>query len=245
MPEPTSGLRSWRRQTWSFNTERRRAWVARQAAATPWGSRVLDVGAGVGQYRSLFAHCEYRTQDFGLEPATTGKYTPLDYECDITAIPVPDGTFDVILCTEVLEHVPEPIRALREMARILRPGGRMLLTAPLGSHLHQEPFHFYGGYTPHWYQRFLPEEGCDVESIEANQGFFSFFGQEALRFNEYLRPRNTRRLGAARTAVLSMLWLVSWPIAQALPVLGAALDRLNLETIATVGYHVAAVKRAR
>jgi SAM-dependent methyltransferase len=243
MPDTPSALRAWRRQTWAFNTERRREWVAHQAAATPAGSRVLDVGAGVGQYRSLFRHCDYRTQDFGLEPDTAGKYTPLDYECDIAAIPVSDGAFDVILCTEVLEHVPEPIRAIREMARILRPGGRMLLTAPLGSHLHQEPYHFYGGYTPHWYRRFLPLEGCDVQSIEPNQGFFSFFGQEALRFSAYLSPRNTRRLGAGRWMALSLLWLGTWPVAQALPVLGAALDTLKLEGIATVGYHVVAVKR--
>jgi SAM-dependent methyltransferase len=146
------------------------------------------------------------------------------------------------LCTEVLEHVPEPIAALQEMVRILKPGGRLLITAPLGSHLHQEPFHYYGGYTPHWYARFLPQSGCSVTSIEANSGFFSFFGQEAQRFAEYLHPSRTRRLGTARSALLTLLWLVSLPAAQLLPLVGSVLDRWGLERIATVGYHVMAVK---
>ena len=241
----TGDLRAWRRRTWSFNTERRREWVAGQAARTPSGARVLDVGAGIGQYRPLFEHCDYRAHDFGLEPATAGHYTTLDFQSDIAAIPVPDGSFDVVLCTEVLEHVPEPIAALREMARILKPGGRLLITAPLGSHLHQEPYHFYGGYTPHWYERFLPEAGCAVTSIEANGGFFSFFGQEAQRFAEYLHPRRTRRLGLARSMALTPLWLLSLPAAHVLPLVGSVLDRWELERIATVGYHVVAVKQER
>jgi len=243
MRELMTGLRTWRRRTWAFNTECRREWVARQAASLPAGSRVLDVGAGIGQYRRFFSHCDYRAHDFGLEPATAGQYTALDYQSDITAIPVPDGSFDAVLCTEVLEHVPEPIAAVKELARILRPGGSLLISAPLGSHLHQEPYHFYGGYTPHWYSRFLPEAGCDVRAIESNAGFFSFFGQEAQRFSEYLRPRHTRRLGVRRSLAATSVWIVMLPASHLLPLVGRTLDRWDLERIATVGYHVVAVKR--
>jgi SAM-dependent methyltransferase len=243
MPGLSGELRAWRRRTWSFNTERRREWVARQAAMVPEGAHVLDVGAGVGQYRQLFAHCDYRAHDFGLEAGTQGQYTNLDYRSDITALPVPDAAFDVVLCTEVLEHVPEPIAALAEIVRILRPGGSLLLSAPLGSHLHQEPYHFYGGYTPYWYARFLPAAGCDITSVESNCGFFSFFGQEALRFSHYLRPRHTRQLGFPRRMFLTGVWIAALPACQLLPMLGSLLDRWDLERIATVGYHVVAVKR--
>ncbi len=227
---------------WSFNTRLRRTWVAEQAARIPAGARVLDVGAGVGQYRPLFAHCEYKAQDFAQEPGTIDKYTRLDYVSDITAIPVEDGSFDVVLCTEVLEHVPEPIKAVQEMARILRPGGRLLLSAPLGSLLHQEPYHYYGGYTPHWYRKYLPQFGLRIEALERNRGFFSLFGQEAQRFASLIDPRRTTRHPLA-WPLLTLLWLVTLPLCRLVfPALGPALDRLRLEEMATVGYHILATK---
>ncbi len=134
----------------------------------------------------LFNHCKYETQDFAQYDGykgPEGQYAHIDYVSDITSIPVPDSSFDVILCTEVLEHVPRPIEALQEMVRITRPGGRLFLTAPLGSGLHQEPYHFYGGYTDHWYRKFLTEFDCDVVSIEPNHGFFAHLAQECARFS--------------------------------------------------------------
>lgn len=234
-------LRRWRHRVWGFNTYCRRDWVAAEAAKLPAGTRVLDVGAGSGQYRRLFDHCEYRTHDFGQEPSSS--YTSLDYESDITAIPVPDDAFDAVLCTEVLEHVPEPIRAVREMARLVRPGGRILLTAPLGSWLHQEPYHFYGGYTPHWYRKFLNEAGCDVEAVIPNEGFFSFLGTEVQRFRLFTHPSQTRRLPLGSRVIVTLLWVCSIALSEIIPPLGRWMDRLNLESIATTGYHVAAVKR--
>jgi ubiquinone/menaquinone biosynthesis C-methylase UbiE len=180
------------RRIYAFNQYERDRWVAAQAAKVAPSSRVLDVGAGSCPYRNLFAHCEYKTHDFAqLQPdQLLGRqgYGAIDYISDILSIPVPDASFDVILCTEVLEHVPEPIRAVQEFARILKPGGKLLLTAPLGSGLHQEPYHFYGGYTPHWYHKFLKEAGFESITIEPNGGFFKHYGQESLRFVTLLAP---------------------------------------------------------
>lgn len=227
-----------------FNKSGRDKWMVIQAAKIRPGSRVLDVGAGTGPYRHLFSHCEYKSHDFAQEPSTIGRYTALDYQSDVLAIPVPDASFDVVLCTEVLEHVPEPIRAVREMARILRPGATLLLTAPLGAFLHQEPYHFYGGYTPHWYRKFLPEAGLSVVSIERNRGFFSWFGQEAQRFHALIDPRRTLRTGW-RWPLLVALWLVTLPICRLFfPLLGKSLDGAGLERMATTGYHVVARKPA-
>jgi len=109
---------------------------------------VLDVGAGSCPYRGLFAHCEYRAQDLAPlrgDQLRHGAYGQLDYVSDLAAIPVPDGSFGAVLCTEVLEHHPEPITVVKELARILEPGGKLILTAPLGSGIHQEPYHYYGG----------------------------------------------------------------------------------------------------
>lgn len=238
----TDGLRDWYRHVYDFNYYNRDQWVESWAARVPRGAVVLDVGAGPGKYRPLFAHCDYRAHDFAQEPGTIGRYTRLDYESDVTAIPVPDGSVDVILCTEVLEHVSEPILAVKEMARILKVGGILLLTAPLGSFLHQEPFHFYGGYTPHWYHKFLTEAGFSVRSIDPNQGFFSWCAQEAYRFKELTHPRNTARLNTVKRLGTSLVWVAALPITWILAPIAHWLDGLGLEQTATVGYHVCAVR---
>lgn len=231
------------RRIYTFNRSERDRWVALQAAKVPAGSRVLDVGAGSCPYRALFSHCEYRTHDFKqLRPdqvlGAVG-YGALDYVSDILAIPVPDASFDVILCTEVLEHVPEPVRVIAEFARILKPGGKLILTAPLGSGLHQEPFHFYGGYTPYWYRHFLPAAGFEQVSVEPNGGFFKHYGQESIRFAIMLAPRR----GAVGRIVWLPLWLLTLPWFLVIsPILGYILDGLDKSHGFTVGYHVTALR---
>lgn len=158
------------------------------AKEIPPGSKVLDLGAGKCPYKHLFSHSDYKTQDFTQYNGTADgllkdswEYGTIDYVCDATVIPVADATFDVILCTEVLEHVPEPILVLKELSRLLKPGGYAFITAPLGSGLHQQPFHFYGGYTPHFYKKFLTDFGCEIKSIEPNGRFFALLSQEIER----------------------------------------------------------------
>ena len=246
----TSGLLGeWGREALGYNTYRRRQRVRplRPAALARvvWSSTLAPARR---QYREFFSHCEYRTHDFGQEPGSIGHYTRLDYESDICAIPVADDTFDVVLCTEVLEHVPQPIDAIREMTRILRPGGTMLLSAPLGSILHQQPYHYYGGYTPYWYRRFLDMAGCDVVEIERNRGFFSLLGQETRRFRSHVWAGARGEVGAAgplARLALFALAVASLPFAYGLPAIGGWLDSLDLETTATAGYHVVATKRPR
>jgi SAM-dependent methyltransferase len=236
------------RRIYAFNQTERDRWVAKQAAAVPEGARVLDVGAGSCRYRGLFQHCHYQTQDFAqLPPAELGiglTYGRIDYVSDILAIPVPDGSFDVVLCTEVLEHVSEPILAAREFARILRPGGRLLLTTPLGSGLHQEPYHFYGGYTPYWFDKHLQEAGFAKLTVQANGGFFKHYGQESQRFSVLLHPRRLAGVGGITRALLACLWVATLPwFYVIMPALCYFLDGLDEHRGFTVGYHVIAERR--
>ena len=242
----------WRRllsrsELFSFNVVRRDQWIAQQAAQLPAGTNILDVGAGSCPYRSLFSHCEYRTQD--LVPLRDdqlrhGGYGQIDYVSDLAAIPVPDGSFGAILCTEVLEHHPEPIQVVMEFARILRPGGRLILTAPLGSGLHQEPYHYYGGYTPWWYTRFLTGAGFEDLHIVANEGSFRFFAQEAIRFVQSTSP--FRLVAPISVRLLwAPFWLTLAPfLAVIVPLSCKCLDRFDHERRFTVGYHVTATRSA-
>lgn len=240
-------LRSWLKASplFAFNLVNRDRWVAEQAASLAPGTRVLDMGAGSCPYRPLFAHCRYETQDFaglGDTQLRHGGYGEIDYRCDIADVPVADAQFDAILCTEVLEHVADPAKVLREMARLLKPGGRLMLTAPLGSGIHQEPYHYYGGYTPYWYREFLGAAGFGNISVVANAGSFKFFAQEAIRFAQTTRPF---RLGMPLP--LELLWLPCWVLlapllALAVPLACHVLDRYDREQRFTVGYHVTAIR---
>lgn len=230
---------------YSFNIVARDRWIARQAAALPAGTRVLDVGAGSAPYRGLFVHCEYRTQDLAQlkgDQLRDGGYATLDYVCDAVSMPIPDASFGAVLCTEMLEHHPRPIDVVREIARVLEPGGKLILTAPLGSGIHQEPYHYYGGYTPFWYERFLVEAGFEALHVEPNHGTLRHCAQEALRFLRITRPF-ALRMPLAAELVWAPLWLLMAPVlGGVLPAAAKLMDRFDSEQHFTVGYHVTATR---
>lgn len=176
---------------WPLNNESNRhravrAWLA----SLPPGLSLLDAGAGVQRYRDAAAHLDYTSQDFGDYKggeAFGDRDSPVwdasrcDLLCDITEIPVEDGRFDAILCTEVFEHLPEPQRALHELARVLKPGGRMLLTAPFRSLYHQDPYFFFSGFSRYWYQHHAAACGLVIEAIEPNGDYYGDVAQELVR----------------------------------------------------------------
>ena len=159
----------------AYNRMRRDGWLTKQANMIAEGSKVLDIGAGGCPHREKFNHCEYFTQDFiqlsDSQIQNQEGYGKIDFVSDILDIPVPDSSYDVILCTEVIEHVPDPISAINEISRILKPGGTLLITAPLQSGLHQEPYHFYGGYTKYWYEKFLTENNFTELNLKIKRGY--------------------------------------------------------------------------
>jgi SAM-dependent methyltransferase len=160
-----------RERFWWPDAYQRDFFVRAEAAKLPAGSRVLDAGAGSCKYRPFFAHCRYETQDFCQYEGELVKYLqPIDHVGDITRIPLPDQCLDAILCSEVFEHVPDPMAVVQEFARLLKPGGKLLLTTPLGTWLHMEPYHYYGGFTPYWFEYWLPRHGLQVESICSQGG---------------------------------------------------------------------------
>jgi SAM-dependent methyltransferase len=172
------------------NEATRIRWVEDALASLPAGWRLLDAGAGECRYRTHCSHLQYVSQDFGgYNGAGDGvglqtqswDNTQLDIVSDITNIPQPDGSFDAILCSEVFEHLPDPIAALREFARLLRPAGRLILTAPFCSLTHFSPFHFATGFSRYWYRHHLPASGFAIQTIEENGNFFEYLAQETRR----------------------------------------------------------------
>lgn len=224
------------------NESRRLAWVQHQLATLPARSRLLDAGAGELRNKAYCAHLDYVSQDFCQYEGKgdgvalqTGKWDTarIDIVSDITGIPQPDASFDVVLCTEVLEHVPDPVAALRELSRLVRPGGRIILTTPFCSLTHFAPYHFASGLSRYWYERHLTALGCTVEEIQPNGGWLDFVAQELWRLPWIGKTYASRALG----------WLA---LAVALPTLGLmrwmkGMDSGSSELLA-FGWHVVARK---
>ena len=103
-----------------YNASGIEVWIKGKARLCAQGSKVLDVGAGAAPYRNFFRHCDYQAHDFCKNPEHVPYSSYITIVSDITAIPVADETFDSVLCTEVFEHIPEPIKAIKEIARILK-----------------------------------------------------------------------------------------------------------------------------
>lgn len=172
------------------NKANRDEWIEHVLADIPAGLRILDAGAGERQYRQFCSHLDYVSQDFarydGQGDATglqTGSWdqSELDIVGDITSIPEPDASFDVVMCTEVLEHLPDPIRALREMARLLRSEGILIITAPFCCLTHFSPHFYYTGYSQYFYEHWLGELGFEIEDMQWNGNYFEYLAQELRR----------------------------------------------------------------
>lgn len=103
--------------------------------------KILDVGCGTMPYRSLFNSVnEY----VGLEITKDGFLGEKDgkYYYDGKQFPFDDNMFDGILCNQVLEHVFNPDDFLKEMKRVIRPGGKILLTIPFVWDEHEQPYDY-------------------------------------------------------------------------------------------------------
>ena len=191
----------------------RARWVKKTLLALPRGLRVLDVGAGETPYKKWCVGQEYLAQDFsqydgtgdgvGLQTGTWDR-SNIDIVCDIVAIPEPDASFDVIICTEVLEHVPDPVAALAECTRLLKVGGTLIITAPFHSMTHFAPYHFCTGFSAYFYEEYLARRnGYEMLEVAPQGSFFTAVAQEVM-----LVPRFCSRYVGIPLAILSVPFIL-------------------------------------
>jgi SAM-dependent methyltransferase len=129
------------------------AWLREQAAAGDGRYRVLDVGCGPKPYYPLFAEraAAYVGVDVVDNPAA-------DLRGPVEALPVEDASFDVVLCTQVLEHCDDPVQAVRELRRVTAPGGRVLASTHGTQVYHPSPQDFWR-WTHTGLRRLFEEQG--------------------------------------------------------------------------------------
>ncbi|OLD46298.1 MAG: hypothetical protein AUG04_03000 [Deltaproteobacteria bacterium 13_1_20CM_2_69_21] len=109
--------------------------VRRLIAATPPGaSRALDLGADKSPYRALLEARGLDVKTLDVSPDSGA-----DYQGTVESTGLPDESFDVVLCTQVLEHCNDPFRGIQEIRRILAPGGHAIVSVPHVWFFHPHP----------------------------------------------------------------------------------------------------------
>lgn len=156
----------------NYNSSRQylEAFLAKAAASIQPGEKVLDAGAGDCKYKVLFAGTDYTATDF-LQVNKPYDLAALDIVSDLHDLAVADDTYDVVICSQVLEHLPEPEAVLHELNRVLKPGGRLWLSTPLFFEEHELP-HDYFRYTRYGLHHLLQKCGFQISQIEWLEGYY-------------------------------------------------------------------------
>jgi 2-polyprenyl-3-methyl-5-hydroxy-6-metoxy-1,4-benzoquinol methylase len=186
----------------SQNDEFRDFWVTntlRKVKNSLHGETLLDVGAGLSPYKmhAVSLGFKYLSHDFGkYVPDASKKYPGLhsvswsyphhDFQCDI--LDIPDSiSVDVVVCTEVLEHVPDPIRVFDKLSKSVKPGGYLIFTVPFSSLMHQAPYWFQAGLSPFWFEYWAAEFKVEIVELTVYGDYIDQMSYEISRLFPFLR----------------------------------------------------------
>jgi SAM-dependent methyltransferase len=194
------------------------------AGKTPSGAAVLDAGAGECRYQPLFSHVRYVAVDFA-QGDPSWNYRLLDVIGRLEQLPFLAATFDVVLSIVVLEHTPEPQRAIEEFARVVKPGGKIYLVIPHMWEEHQKPYDFFR-FTSGGIRYLMESAGFQVTAVEPVGGFFWQLGRRLMAVLSFTQQ--------------SWRWIFFPLLAPifgfALPLCCYYLDRIDHDRSYTLGY---------
>ncbi len=181
---------------------------------------VLDLGSGQGPYADLFPHRRYVTADL---------FAAADVKCDATTLPFPNQAFDLVLCTEVLEHVPDPDATMREIRRVMAYRGTLILTTPLTWGVHA--VHDYHRWTESGLVRLLARHGFHLDQCRTRGGIFL-----ALAALLLVIPWQVLGEARGRRWWQTVLYAVGYTVLVVPALALAALDPLDRRKHFTLGY---------
>lgn len=233
-------LPAWVRERIEVNTFLMVRLLAETARQLPASSRVLDAGAGEGRFSEFFAHTNYVGVDLAVGDSTW-NYRGLDAINSLDQLCFADNSFDVVVFTQVMEHLPEPSAVLAELQRVLRPGGLLILVAPQSWHAHQIPHDFYR-YTAYGIRYLLQKNGLVAEKIQPLGGYFWYlsFQLQLLPYWAFSRNRAASHLPGPLRLALKSAAVALFELC--LPLLLFYLDPIDQVQEATLGHFCLARK---
>lgn len=231
-----------------------RTWLRRamQELAGHASGSMLDVGCGERPYAEFFKPriarywgLEYPPVADNLNPDVWNRpemlRTVVDVWGDAQRLPFAAATFDTVLAAEMLEHIPDPDACVAEIARVIKPGGRFLLTVPLVAPLHQWPFDFYR-FTPKGIEAIVERHGFEVERVTPRGNFASATGAT---ISHWL----VRSMAASRLHHDGSVAVSRWRGPFVLPLVGLVqvffwmCEKFASDTGASLGYSVVARRK--
>jgi len=235
MSGPTAAVGRPGKAAWTDAHKLSRDNIARLLAkAAPYvHGAVLDVGCGMKPYEQLLGGQATHWTGLDFVQSAAG-HTRADVFGSALDMPFESASFDTIICTQVAEHVPEPMRLFSECARVLRTGGILLLTTPQTEEMHEQP-HDYYRYTRYGLQYLAEAQGLQVLALHPFGGAAQAFALLA-----------ARELPCAQR--IPPLFALSRLLVAAINLTGAILDQLWLATgdrrAITIGYLLIARKNS-
>lgn len=176
----------------------------------PPGSRIVDIGGHKGTKRGIF---DIRKYDYHVVCVNVSPDKGADVIADAASLPFPDGTFDAAICSELLEHVPDPRQVVLEAFRVIKPNGWLFICVPFLYHVHADP-HDYGRYTDYFWQQTLQQTGFASIRVEAQGRFWSVMvdmareaayqlGKQEIPRNKLMRSLLKRTIGFAKRKAIA------------------------------------------
>lgn len=182
--------------------EWRVSWVREQVVKAlgplpdlPSNKVFFDIGAGASPYKKLVQdqRASYISHDFNAYAPSTALpgvhtqgwfYASHDLICDILDIPE-SVQADVVLCSEVLEHVPDAVAAFKKIVASTKPGGAIIITTPFISLMHQAPYWFQSGLSPFWFQHWAAKMGVDTQETAVQGDYVDLVQQDFGRLMQF------------------------------------------------------------
>jgi len=160
------------------------------------GDKILDAGCGIGMYGLEYAlknNISVIGVDLSEDKIRNAKKLKESLQAkniqflegDLTKLNFKDDSFDFIICSDVLEHIPNDEKALKELGRVLKKNGTLLLTFPYNYEHSREVMKKFGHMRPGYDESIINRMARKNDlRIEKMQGYTYFFGKLAWRLNE-------------------------------------------------------------